>query len=872
MLKHEVLENMKNIVDNCMGEEKAACVATCPMHTDVKSYVRLIKEEKGKEAIKVIREKLFIPGILGRICAHPCEAKCKWNEAKNPISIASLKRFAADNFDDESDWDMSIKESNGKSVAIIGAGPSGLQAALDLRKEGCEVTVFEKLPVRGGMMAVGIPAYRLPREIIEKEVNYLDKLGVKFEMNFEVGKDREFSDIVNSFDSTIVAVGKHQGRVDRSLENFDAKGIFSAQGFLKEASLTGKVIESGKKVLVVGGGDVAMDCSRTARRLTETIEVNSICLEDSFNTMASSDHEIQGAKAEGIFFNHAKAIKTIKVDENGRVSSVILKRCLSMFDAQGRFAPSFDESEVKEIEVDTIIFAIGQGVEGVFAKDILVQRPNSTFECDKQTLQSSSNEKVFICGDASGESVIVIQAMATGRRAAQSVIRLLNNEDLTEGREISDTWTFETKLKREVDWNKSTEIREDMQEVSVEERVKSFDEVAKGYTFEEAKKESDRCKQCQCKVCMSECIMLNEYTECPKTLFKEYLDKGIENMDKMIAYSCNECNQCTIACPKSLDLKSNFRFVKENLSIENKGLVPLEELKPSDAIQEKECDEEYCTTVEAKTKEERVEMENNIPKKKTKYVFVPGCTIPAYTPEGVENTLKHLRDSLGAENVGAMLQCCGKVTYLIGENERYEVRNKKANDILDDMGAEVIITVCPSCYSDFSKTAKGKRVISYWDLMKNLIGIPDGAKGVGENSDVVFNIHDSCVTRDVISHHESVRWILDELGYKWSEVERNGKSTRCCGVGGMVCSSKPKLYKEVYERRAKDFDSDHIVTYCGSCRGTMQAAGKDAIHILDLMFGKETYMASDAKARGYVTEEEMWANRLETKTRLENLK
>ncbi|MGL5069113.1 MAG: FAD-dependent oxidoreductase [Sarcina sp.] len=872
MLKQEVLENMQNIVDNCLGEEKAPCVATCPMHTDVKAYVGFIKDGKGKEAIKVIREKLFIPGVLGRICAHPCEKQCKWNEAKSPISIASLKRYAADNFDNVADWDMRVKEFNGKKVAIIGAGPSGLQAALDLRKEGCKVTVFEKLPVRGGMMAVGIPAYRLPRNIIENEVSYLDKLGVEFKMNFEIGKDAKFANIVNDFDSVVVATGKHQGRVDRSLANFDAKGVFSAQGFLKEAALTEDVKGAGAKVLVVGGGDVAMDCCRTAKRISGVNDVYSICLEDSFDTMASSNHEIQGAKAEGIFFNHAKAIKTINVDSEGRVSSVVLKRCLSMFDENGRFAPTFDENDNKTIEVDTIVFAIGQGVEGDFAKDILVQRPNSTFDCDKQTLQSNSNEKVFIAGDASGESVIVIQAMATGRRAAESVIRFLNGDSLTEGRVLDDTWTFESKLQNKVDWSKFPERREDMEEVEVSERLKSFEEVALGYTDAQAKKEADRCKKCECKKCMSECIMLNEYTDCPKTLFKEYLDKGIENMDKMIAYSCNECNQCTMVCPKEFDIKSNFRFIKENLAKKNKGIVPIKELQPSEATQEQECDDKYCTTVDAKSKEERIEMNNNMPKKKTKYVFVPGCTVPAYTPSGVENTLRHLRDSLGAENVGAMLQCCGKVTYLMGEDEMYEVRNKKANEILDDMGAEVIITVCPSCYADFTKTAKGKRVISYWDLMKNLIGVPDNARGIGEGSDVVFNIHDSCVTRDVISHHESVRWILDEMGYKWSEVERNGKNTRCCGVGGMVCSSKPKLYKEVYERRAKDFDSDHIVTYCGSCRGTMQVAGKDAIHILDLMFGDKAYMASDAEARGYKAEEEMWANRLETKTRLENLK
>ena len=778
------------------------------------------------------------------------------------MAIASLKRYAADNFDREEDWDLTVKESNGKKVAIIGAGPSGLQAAVDIRREGCEVTLFEKMHVRGGMMRMGIPAYRLPRNVLEHEISYLDKLGVKFELNCEIGKDKTLDELTQEFDSVVVACGKHQGRVDRSLAHHDAEGIFSAAGFLKEAALTGDVEKAGKVALVVGGGDVAMDCARTALRTSKMEKVYSICLEDSFDSMASSNHEIKGARAEGIKFNHAQAINEIHVDENNRVCGVTLKKCLSMLDEQGRFAPKFDDEATTELEVDTIVFAIGQGVEGEFAKGILEQRPNSTFNCDKETLQSTTNEKIFLAGDASGESVIVIQAMATGRRAAQSVIRFLNGESLTEGRELKDTWTYETKLDMPTDWSKIEGKREDMAELDPKERIHSFDEVALGYTKEEAEKEADRCRQCECKLCMKECIMLNDYTECPKALFRDYLEKGINNMDKMIAYSCNECSQCTLKCPKEFDLKANFRALKEIFAEENDGLVPLEALHPSEAGQIKECAEKYCTTVAAAPKE-KVRPKVN----KTKYVFVPGCTVPAYSPQGVENVFRHLKDSLGEENVGALLQCCGKVTHFMGEEMMYAERNKIALDKLDEMGAEVIITVCPSCYKTFKETAKNQRVISYWDLMHDLIGVPEGSKGIGENSDVVFNIHDSCVTRDVVSHHESVRWVLDQLGYKWEDVERSGKNTRCCGVGGMVCSSNPELYERVYTRRANDFDHDSIITYCGSCRGTMEAAGKDSIHILDLIFGN-TYTKDQARPRGYKSEQEMWANRLETKDRL----
>ena len=866
MLKQSVIDNMKEIAEHCMGEETAACVATCPMHTNVKEYVRLIREGKGEEAIKVIRDQLFLPGTLGRICAHPCEGKCKWNEGKSPMAIASLKRYAADHFDREEDWNLSCKDENGKKVAVIGAGPSGLQAALELRKEGCQVTVFEKMPVRGGMLRIGIPAYRLPRTILEREISYLDHLGVKFELNCEIGKNKPFSEILENFDSVIVAVGKQQGRVDRSLDHWDAKGIFSAAGFLKEAAMTQDVKESGKVVLVVGGGDVAMDCARTARRLNAAEKVYSVCLEDSYDTMASSNHEIKGALAEGVKFNHAQAIQRIHTDENGRVSGVTLKKCLSMFDENGRFAPTYDEEDTRELKVDTIVFAIGQGVEAEFAGEILEQRPNSTFACDKDTLQSTKNEKIFVAGDASGESVIAIQALATGRRAAQSVIRFLRGEDLRSGRELKDTWTYETKLQMPVDWDAITGQREDMQELDPKKRIHSFDEVALGYTKEEAEREAARCRQCECKLCMKECIMLNDYTECPKSLFKKYLEEGYENLDHMIAYSCNECSQCTLKCPKEFNMKGIFTALKEDYAEKNNGLVPLEILKESDRTQEKECGDEYCTRVDGSLQKKEVHK-----KQKTKYVFVPGCTVSAYSPKGVENIVKHLKECLGHENVGALLQCCGKVTRFIGETEKFEERNKKAIDILDDMGAEVIITVCPSCYKVFKETAKNQKVIAYWDLMKNLIGIPETARGIGIGSDVVFNIHDSCVTRDETSHHESVRWVLDELGYNWTEIERNGKNTRCCGVGGMVCSSNPELYERVYTRRANDFDQHNIVTYCGSCRGTMQAAGKDAVHILDLLFGQK-YTKDQEGARGYQTEQEMWEKRLETKERLNHLR
>ena len=206
------------------------------------------------------------------------------------------------------------------------------------------------------------------------------------------------------------------------------------------------------------------------------------------------------------------------------------------------------------------------------------------------------------------------------------------------------------------------------------------------------------------------------------------------------------------------------------------------------------------------------------------------------------------------------------------ETQKFQERNKIAIDKLDEMGAEVIITVCPSCFKIFKATAKNQRVISYWDLMHDLIGIPESAKGIGVGSDVTFNIHDSCVTRDEPTHHKSIRWVLDQMGYKWEEIEKSGCNTRCCGVGGMVCSSDPELYKRVYTRRKGDFSQDHIISYCGSCRGTFETADMDSLHILDLLFGDHAYMAKEQHKRGYQSEIEMWQRRLETRDRLNNMK
>lgn len=841
VLEPEVIGVMNEVIDGCMGDEKAGCITACPMHTDARKYIKLMGDGNGEEAMKVVRETLYLPGVLGRVCAHPCESDCKWNEKNNPMSIANIKRYIADNFDNETKWDLTKKEHNGKSVAVIGAGPAGGQACIDLLKEGFKVTLFEKLDRVGGMLTVGIPEYRLPRNIIKKEFSYIEKLGCEIKLNTEIGKDISFETIKNEYDAVIVAVGKSLGRVDKSLKNSDAEGVFDAASYLKEAAITKNVKGLGKNVLVIGGGDVSMDSARVSLRLPFVENVTVLCLEDSLDNMASCKHEVDGAIEEGVTIKNSSAIKDIIVDENNRVKKVITKKCVSMFDGNGKFNPSFDDTVNEELDVDTVIFAIGQYVDNSFANGNLKTNPNQTFLCDEDTLQSSNDDKVFIVGDASNYSLIVVEAMATAKRAVESVIRYINGVDLKKDRDLTLTKSYKTGLKREANFTKfekPNRVNTVMLEVS--KRHKNFNEVNLGFTKEQVILESSRCLQCQCKLCMTDCLMLNQYTSHPKALFKEYFKEGVMDMNKLIAYSCNECSQCTNLCPKDYDLKKVFMGLKRAYANENNGLAVLKEHEPNEKMQQKECSSQYCSTVDVIHNDKKEG-------KKTKYVFAPGCTVPAYNPEAMGKIMDHLSETLDGE-VGGMLRCCGKVSKMMGQKDRFDRRFKLANDELDKIGADVIVTICPSCYMIYNQYS-GKKVISYWELMRDKIGLPECSKNIGKNSDVKFNIHDPCATREITEHHDAIRYVMKEMGYTVEEKERIGTNTKCCGVGGMACSADPHLYKMLLEKCVDDCTCDSVVTYCGSCRGTVEAGGKDSLHILDLMFSNETYMKGQEKKR-----------------------
>jgi len=557
-LSEKLVKEINEIIDDCLADEAPYCQSRCPLNIDVQGYVTLIGEGKYREALELIRESTPFPGILGRVCAHPCEEECKRGEIEAALSIKNLKRFAADMADDPKKWDLATAPATGKKVAIIGAGPAGATAAYDLQKKGHQVEIFESLPVVGGMLRVGIPAYRLPEAVIDQEYSILEKLGVNIHLNTEVGTDVQFESLKEDYDAVFVAVGAHNA-VMIPVEGSDLEGVLEGAEFLRKAGLN-EEIEIGKKVVVIGGGNVAMDVARTAWRVGAE-EIHVACLECR-TEMPAHHWEIEDAEEEGIIMHPGWGPH--KIDGNKKVESMTFKECSQVFDEDGNFNPEYCEDNLKTIKADNVIFAIGQRADTSFVNDDL-----SINQVDQITMQSEA-ENVFGGGDCIGKPLLAVEAMSHGKKAAKSIDRYLNNEDLKKDREREGA--YESKLEKELTGEEPVRKRIDMRMLDLEERKNNFEEVELGFNIAEAKGEALRCLECECKECMKECIMLDQYSDSPKELF-ERVKK--DEVDPLVYFSCNMCSQCTIVCPNEFEIKDKFMQLRKVLVKENNGESPI---------------------------------------------------------------------------------------------------------------------------------------------------------------------------------------------------------------------------------------------------------------------------------------------------------
>ncbi len=414
--------------DRCV--ECGICIATCPAHMGIPEYIKAVREDDMEQALRVLYETNPLPEVCGRICTHKCETVCSMQYKGDPISIRWLKRYIADQVPAERYEEIlgadAVEQSN-KKVAVIGAGPGGLSAAYYLARLGYRVNVFEERAEPGGMMRYGIPEYRLPYDQLDKDIGYIRSLGVKMTFNTRVGKDITLEQLHKDYDAVFAATGLHQGRSTR-VDGADHPMVFQAIDILRDVT-EGKKIEVAEKIVVIGGGNVAMDIARTLARLQNQkygkVQLILTSLE-SEDIMPADLEEIVESREENVVIEPSWGPGSIKI-EDGKIKGLNVIRCLSVFDEDGRFNPKFDQNETNFFEADQVIEAIGQGMDIEYMtkkfEDRLEMTPRNRVKVD--IFGQSSLPWLFLGGDITG-GTDAITAIADGHRAAKGIDKFLN--------------------------------------------------------------------------------------------------------------------------------------------------------------------------------------------------------------------------------------------------------------------------------------------------------------------------------------------------------------------------------------------------------------------------------------------------------------
>ncbi|MGI5985893.1 MAG: FAD-dependent oxidoreductase [Clostridiales bacterium] len=499
--------NRKNVVDT----GTSPCKTTCPAHIAVQGYIRLAAQGKYREALDLIKKENPFPAVCGRICPHACESECTRGEIDQPIAIDEIKKFIADQ-ELRSDVRFVPKKRHDysdKKIAIVGAGPAGLSCAYFLALDGYSVTVFEKQEKLGGMLTLGIPSFRLEKDVVNAEIDILRELGVEFKTGVEVGKDVTLDELrAKGYKGFYLAIGAQAGR-KLGIEGEDAKGVIAGVDFLRDVNL-GKDAKLSGKVVVIGGGNVAIDVARTAvRENAET--VNMYCLESASEMPALPD-EIEEANAENININNGWGPKRILVAD-GKVTGVEFRKCISVFE-NGKFAPKYDDNNVITVPADYVLLSVGQSIDwGKLLEGSKVElgRGNAAV-ADGFTYQTAQPD-VFVGGDVFTGPKFAIDAIAAGKQGAVSLHRFVQpGQDLRYGRDRREYCSLD----------KSSLIISGFDNTPRQsaghnhESSKSFKDTRLTFTEEQMKKETERCLGC-----------------------------GAAIVDE---YTCVGCGQCTTKC------------------------------------------------------------------------------------------------------------------------------------------------------------------------------------------------------------------------------------------------------------------------------------------------------------------------------------
>lgn len=558
------------------GEEiEPPCKLACPAHVDVQGYVALVANGRYKEALDLIRKKIPLPSVCGRVCQAPCELECKRQELDEPVAISALKRFVTDVVVD--DAPTPVPRTKKEKVAIVGSGPTGLAAAYDLVRMGYGVTIFEALPVVGGMLAVGVPEYRLPKEVLQRDIDYMKGLGVEIKVNTTIGDGSSLDGLASQgYDATFIATGAHHGQ-KVSIPGADLNGVLVGTSFLRDINL-GKEMKVGSKVVVVGGGHVAVDCARSAWRLGAQ-EVHIACLECR-EEMPASDAELEATEDEGIAVHPSLTVTKILGDQ-GTITGV---ECLSLshmeFDDEGKLHIDVIQGSEQILAADTVIWAIGQvpdlGFLSGFAGVEVSKR--GTIAVDPETFETSV-PGVFAGGDVIGEEASVIHCIADAQKATVYIDRYLKGEVLRESRLVKTPKASDIKVDIPADIERAE--RQKVPQLTTAERSGNFRETSLGFNQAEATAEAKRCLICAGRLCRDVCPY-----DAPQF--------GVEENAKM--QMCDFCPDklkvnekpiCVAACPmRALDagpldeLKAKYGEVTEARGFAYSSIKPSIVFKP----------------------------------------------------------------------------------------------------------------------------------------------------------------------------------------------------------------------------------------------------------------------------------------------------
>ena len=710
--------NLELLLSNHRGDCRPPCAKACPAGTDCQGYVGLIANGEFEEAIRLIKERIPLPASIGRVCPHPCETACRRGLVEEPISIAWLKRFAADmDLCSEEAFMPDIAPDTGKSVAIIGGGPYGLSMAYFLRQKGHDVTIYEAMPKLGGMLRYGIPEYRLPKEVLDEEIDLIGQMGVTMVPNTKIGTDISFEAIRRDYDAVCIGIGAWRSTGVRC-KGEDADGVIGGIDFLRKI-VRNEEINLGENVAIVGGGNTAMDACRSAVRLGAKKVYN--IYRRTKDEMPADMVEIEEAEEEGVIFLNLTNPLEIVTDEAGHACRMVLQVMeLGEPDESGRRRPVPVEGETKTIDVDTVILAIGQAVDAAGIDGVELTRKNGiVYDADTFMTQIPG---VFAGGDCGNDKIsIAVESIADAQKASGIVDAYLKGEHVSYRPEYHVVRTDITEKTFE---DRERMCRPVMPQLTAEERKDNFTEVVYGYDIEQAMTDASRCLECGCGDYF-ECKLIryaNQYDVNPDrlsgdiNLVEDYHDEHpfiIRDPNK-----CILCGLCVRVCDQVMGIGA--------LGLVNRGFDTVVKPALEQPLLESGCIScgqcvSVCPTGALQEKlpiDKSVPLQTEVTDTTCAYCSV-GCSLHA---ESCGNMLiKAVPDKKGIVNQGLL---CGRGKFgFVCEPEGEKIADPMIKNALGTMQSadyyDALMTVVKKTESIAAKYGKNAVAVSVSDRMTN---------------------------------------------------------------------------------------------------------------------------------------------------------